>query len=705
MSFYYVPTATPATPYPSAAPFYWPSSATLDQPNTACDDLNVDIDDAIMPYHPWHRRYPSTLGVSAGDDPLDAQERAAIAQLKAVQAERVRRQQREQQEQQRLFERQQRIAALELARQQEQRQQQRLFCEQQRQQAERELHQRQRQAAQQLRAQAIAARYERELAAKQLQAQAQAAARRQQEQQARLERERQRELQRRQQRLNAARHQQLQRQQAQEQSSVNPLEAMLASLFAAGAGVGAPFWVQFARDQDGDATDAPAHQDKNGQQKQGESSLSPSAAAREGCCGRSVPCCKTASTSAPETEVAEPKTATANDTTTEATEENKTTGADTTSTEPKLEQHHPLESLVKDFLGAFLGPQAAEQVKLHRVNQQDAGQKEAQNEDSKSDKKGSETTSTPDASTSESSTQLEKEVANEIDQALDGLFGAFKAAFGAGEEGETQTAKEQEQHESTVKVDKGKARAEDRQDTNEAEVADATPAPTTADDIPESAAHLAAEREQSAAELIQQQYRRHLNRVRRLEKLEALERKLNKLDAGFTFPEHLDFADPEDTTSNGTLTPQDPVDGASSASGDDVSSLAVPPLAFTPTNQSYHHHAQSLLSLLVSADTISSDGDKDVRQSRKDFVKRVEGKLAEMEKMRRQVWERQQSKGDKRAEGVEGKKEEVVEKQAPVEVGEGVENVPAPAESSQTSSFSDSETEEEEEKKEGYEMI
>jgi hypothetical protein len=50
------------------------------------------------------------------------------------------------------------------------------------------------------------------------------------------------------------------------------------------------------------------------------------------------------------------------------------------------------------------------------------------------------------------------------------------------------------------------------------------------------------------------------------------------------------------------------------------------------------------LGLLVAADAISSDGDEQVRNARREFVRTVEGKLGEMEVGRRRVWEKLRGK-------------------------------------------------------------
>lgn len=158
------------------------------------------------------------------------------------------------------------------------------------------------------------------------------------------------------------------------------------------------------------------------------------------------------------------------------------------------------------------------------------------------------------------------------------------------------------------------------------------------DDIPASAADLQDTKAARAATLIQQKYRKHHARVQRLEKLESLKAKLDKLVNGFTFPTHLDFQDPDSEHPTPSL---DPVDGASHDGDERVT--PVPPLSFTHNNAPYHAHAQALLSLLVAADAISSDGDKEVRSVRKAFVKEVEEKLAEMERQRSAVFRRQQA--------------------------------------------------------------
>jgi len=137
-----------------------------------------------------------------------------------------------------------------------------------------------------------------------------------------------------------------------------------------------------------------------------------------------------------------------------------------------------------------------------------------------------------------------------------------------------------------------------------------------------------------------------LLRARRLEKLENLKAKLDKVTAAFAFPKTLEFSSPSSVPSSPSI---DPVDGSAKDDADH-SLRSVPSLAFTPTNHAYHAHAHALLQLLTAADSIQSDGDQEVRQARKDFVKLVESKLAEMEIKRSLVWKEMQAADQRQQE-------------------------------------------------------
>jgi len=271
-----------------------------------------------------------------------------------------------------------------------------------------------------------------------------------------------------------------------------------------------------------------------------------------------------------------------------------------------------------------------------------------------------ETKSTAPASQDKGKETERQEPVDVGQQFIDDLFGAFAQAFSLNDdEGDEEARASEDKKEDTTApavpkpAEPQTAQSERTRPAEETPVTKeetSTPAfPTEAptprttteddDDIPVSAADLEAEKAQTTADLIQAKYRQHLLRVTRLEKLEALESKLEKLDEGWTFPETLDFlpsTHEKEKHVDRLDALADPVDSASSQS----ENLIVPPLAFTPTNVPYHAHAQALLGLLVAADSVSSDGDEQVRNARREFVRLVEGKLGEMEVGRRQVWEK-----------------------------------------------------------------
>ncbi|WRT63643.1 uncharacterized protein IL334_000566 [Kwoniella shivajii] len=112
--------------------------------------------------------------------------------------------------------------------------------------------------------------------------------------------------------------------------------------------------------------------------------------------------------------------------------------------------------------------------------------------------------------------------------------------------------------------------------------------------------------------------------------LGSIESQLASLRSSFTFPDRLAFAQ---TTVN------------------DFS----PPLLFNKINSSYHAQAHALLQLLLKADGISSNGDKDVRRRRKEVVRAVEEEIEQLEKKRDNVWE---SIKEKRERGEESEPED-----------------------------------------------
>ena len=98
-------------------------------------------------------------------------------------------------------------------------------------------------------------------------------------------------------------------------------------------------------------------------------------------------------------------------------------------------------------------------------------------------------------------------------------------------------------------------------------------------------------------------------------KLDTISHELFLATESFEFPFNLAFAHPLETTE------------------------LVPSLPFNKTNSAYHAQAHKLLQLLLAADGISSQGDKDVRQRRKEVVRAVEGAIEALEKKRDALWD------------------------------------------------------------------
>ncbi len=172
-------------------------------------------------------------------------------------------------------------------------------------------------------------------------------------------------------------------------------------------------------------------------------------------------------------------------------------------------------------------------------------------------------------------------------------------------------------------------------------------------------------------ETLRSAYNRHANRVNKLEQLDVLSNKLDKLITGFTFPSTLDFQSPSSSTHSSPS-----LDPVSSAESIKTPSLRVPPLTFSHNNQPYHTQAQALMSLLTSADEITSDGDKAVRKARKEFVRRVEVELGRMEVARGKIWREKNEVGSKsETKPVDTKEEQVnaEDKKTDIEAAEGYE--------------------------------
>jgi len=61
-------------------------------------------------------------------------------------------------------------------------------------------------------------------------------------------------------------------------------------------------------------------------------------------------------------------------------------------------------------------------------------------------------------------------------------------------------------------------------------------------------------------------------------------------------------------------------------------------LLYNKQNKPYHAQNNKLLQLLLQADGVVSNGDKEVRRKRKQIVKRVEGEIEALERKRDEYW-------------------------------------------------------------------
>ncbi|EIW73262.1 hypothetical protein M231_03638 [Tremella mesenterica] len=99
-----------------------------------------------------------------------------------------------------------------------------------------------------------------------------------------------------------------------------------------------------------------------------------------------------------------------------------------------------------------------------------------------------------------------------------------------------------------------------------------------------------------------------------LSALEHIAEELALVKDSFTFPSTLSFSNVT-TTDNPT-----------------------PALPFNKTNRPFHEQSNKLLQLLLQADSVTSGGDRAVRQKRKEVVGRVERELEDLERQRDEVW-------------------------------------------------------------------
>lgn len=101
-----------------------------------------------------------------------------------------------------------------------------------------------------------------------------------------------------------------------------------------------------------------------------------------------------------------------------------------------------------------------------------------------------------------------------------------------------------------------------------------------------------------------------------LSTLSDISSELDLVRQSFDFPSALSFAPSPSSTSDST-----------------------PALLFNKTNSGYHAQTHKLLQLLLAADAITSNGNKDIRRKRKEVVREVEREIEGLEKRRDEVWE------------------------------------------------------------------
>ncbi|KAI9635963.1 uncharacterized protein MKK02DRAFT_33266 [Dioszegia hungarica] len=105
------------------------------------------------------------------------------------------------------------------------------------------------------------------------------------------------------------------------------------------------------------------------------------------------------------------------------------------------------------------------------------------------------------------------------------------------------------------------------------------------------------------------------NTASALSTLSTISSDLSLVRDSFDFPSTLSFASPSST---------DP---------------SPPALLFNKANSGYHAQTHKLLQLLLAADAINSQGNKEVRRRRKEVVREVEREIEGLEKRRDEVWE------------------------------------------------------------------
>lgn len=174
--------------------------------------------------------------------------------------------------------------------------------------------------------------------------------------------------------------------------------------------------------------------------------------------------------------------------------------------------------------------------------------------------------------------------------------------------GNVELALKNERDQEVKQDKKGKGVAEGEKEVKTTPKASTTaPAPTTSTPIPTPTPA------QVPVPVQKQEEDSKKTSTESINKLESIESDIKLVRDSFTFPSDLSFS---------TQSTQD----------------ASPSLLFNKQNKPYHAQNNKLLQLLLQADGVASNGDKEVRRKRKQVVKLVEAELESLEKRRDEIW-------------------------------------------------------------------
>ncbi|KAK4046770.1 hypothetical protein OIO90_006436 [Microbotryomycetes sp. JL221] len=137
----------------------------------------------------------------------------------------------------------------------------------------------------------------------------------------------------------------------------------------------------------------------------------------------------------------------------------------------------------------------------------------------------------------------------------------------------------------------------------------------------------------NAATVLQRHYRTHLHRRQALSSLAALAASLDAQREAFKMPEQLTFQ------------PSPPASRVSNGDDEDQSATmprSTPKLAFSSHNAPFLAYEDALVGLLSKIDAVSTGGDRTVKKTRKDLVKKINSELDMLDSARESAWLQQQ---------------------------------------------------------------